>query len=725
MSQPDLPVGEVRADLVIDNKGTAAEVRKELEEVGVVADDELGKAGQSGGKEFDRGIKKSTKNTGRDVARQITDGIEREGIRLLPSKVTTELDRDNNVVRRWVTETVENTVQEINRAAGSGAFDKVGETFTTAIGAGFNVSGKSPLIALLIPVIGIIGELVGAAVQAVGALSSLVFIIPSLIGGAIAQIGVLMVAFQGLGQAIKGAFEAKNADELNKAVENLTPSAQEFVRSLLPLKYVWMGIRDVIQEGFFKALGTTLTDVIGMGKPLYTLLVNILPPLASQLGKTISLLLQFFASENFRSFLTILIDLTTKWLSSFSVSLYTLLDGLARIGTATAPFLEWFGGVFNAGITQFGEWLQQLASDKDFLQWLEDVKSDLASVWEVLKAAGYFLFQFIKNLDAAGGQQFLDELAKQLFMLAEFFNSDVGRKALEGLVNGIIALSRVFVGLVITIGAIIALLQFLAEVVSWYFSDEGLKSVGKDVLGFFTMVGKAILAFFTFIGEAITNFLTETVPKFLSDVGNAAANAVVTAVNAVGDAIAFIAGAIYNFGAMIGAWLGEQVTRFWNFVGEIINAIGNAFGNIWGTIYNAGQNIISALIAGIKSMFGPLANIASQAAGVFRDYLPFSPAKEGPLSGSGDPLIAGQKIIQRLATGIEMEAPILSDASANATSQINMGSGAVQMNFYGPTPSQSQAASIGGAAGNAFADALAARNTRLAVRSLGTAPALA
>jgi hypothetical protein len=719
VSQPDLPVGEVRADLVIDNKGTAAEVRKELEEVGTVADDELGKAGESGGKEFDRGIKKSTKNTGRDVARQVTDGIEREGIRLLPSKVTTELDRNNNVVRRWVTETVDNTVREINSAASSGGFDKVGETFTSAIGAGFNVSGKSPLIALLVPVIGIIGELVGAAVQAVGALSSLVFIIPSLIGGAIAQIGVLMVAFQGLGAAIQGAFQAKNADELNKALENLTPSAQEFVRSLLPLKYAWMGIRDLVQESFFKSFGSTLSDIISVGKPLYNLLTNILPPLSATLGRTLSLLFQFFASGSFINFINTLIYLTDKWLGSFAVSLYTLLDGLARIGTATAPFLEWFGGVFNAGITEFGEWLQTLANDKGFLVWLGDVKEDLAAVWEVLKAAGYFLFQFIKNLDEAGGQNFLKELAKQLVMLAEFFDSDIGRKALEGLINGIIALSRAFVGLVIIISSIIALLQFLAEVIGWFFSEEGFKAVGQDILGFFTMIGKAILAFFSFIGEAITNFLTETVPKFLSDVGNAAAEGVTALWNFITDIVVGIATGIYRVGGMIAQFFRAQGEAIWGFVQDIINAVANAFSNIWNTLYQAGRNMLDAVIAGIRSMFGPLADIAGQAVGIFRNFLPFSPAKEGPLSGSGDPMIAGQKIVQRLATGIEMEAPILSDASANAVSNVNMGAGAVQMNFYGPTPSAAQAAAVGGAAGNSLADTLAARNTRLAVRTLG------
>lgn len=720
MVQPSEPVGQLRADLVVDNSGTAAEVRRELEEVGVVADDELGKAGESSGKEFDRGLKKTTKNTGRDVARQVTEGIEREGIRLLPTKVTTELDRDNNVVRRWVTETAESAVREINSAASAGAFDKVGETFTTAIGAGFNVSGKSPLIALLIPVIGIIGELIGAAVQAVGALSSLVFIIPSLIGGAIAQIGTLIVAFQGLGKAIQDAFAAKNADELNKAVENLTPSAQTFVRSLLPLKEVWQGIRDAVQEGFFGQLGDQLTKTFGPNTPLANVLFNLLPGLAEVLGRTGKLVLQFFGGEHFLQFLTVLIGLTEKWAASFSVSLYTLLDGLAQLGVATAPFLEWFGGVFNAAITEFGTWLQKLSQDEGFLQWLQDVQEDLSKVWDVLQAAGYFLFQFVKNLDEAGGANFLSSLADQLVVLAEFFNSDVGRKALEGLINGLIILSNAFTGLIIIISSIIALIQFLAEVVAWFFS-EGFKKLASDIGDFFAFIGHGILEFFTFIGTAITTFLTETVPKFLSDVGNAAAEAVITAINFIGSIIAGIIRGMFEAAAAVLNFFRNIWNDITGFFSGLLDYVGNIFSNIGNVLYQAGRNLVQGLINGIRSMFGPIADVAGQAVGIFRNFVPFSPAKEGPLSGKGDPMIAGQKIIQRLATGIEMESPTLAAASANATSYVNMGAGAVQMNFYGPTPSAAQAAAVGGAAGSSLADALAARNTRLAVRTLGGA----
>ena len=127
----------------------------------------------------------------------------------------------------------------------------------------------------------------------------------------------------------------------------------------------------------------------------------------------------------------------------------------------------------------------------------------------------------------------------------------------------------------------------------------------------------------------------------------------------------------------------------------------------------------------MKSKFSALAGAIGDAAQIVRDHWPFSPAKEGPLSGSGDPMIAGQKIVQRIATGMDMEAPKLQEATTNAASNVLVGANAVQMNFYGATPTQQQAAGIGAAAGNSLADTIAQRNTRLAIRSIGSAAAAA
>jgi hypothetical protein len=100
-----------------------------------------------------------------------------------------------------------------------------------------------------------------------------------------------------------------------------------------------------------------------------------------------------------------------------------------------------------------------------------------------------------------------------------------------------------------------------------------------------------------------------------------------------------------------------------------------------------------------------------------RDNVPHSPAKEGPLSGKGDPLYSGQKIVQRLAAGMEMEAPMLRDAAAYATSNITFGPNSIQMRINGPMD-RDQARDAGEGVAEGIWGNLTNRNTRLAIRTL-------
>jgi hypothetical protein len=93
--------------------------------------------------------------------------------------------------------------------------------------------------------------------------------------------------------------------------------------------------------------------------------------------------------------------------------------------------------------------------------------------------------------------------------------------------------------------------------------------------------------------------------------------------------------------------------------GRIVGAIGNTAK----LLFNAGRNVISGLIDGIKSMFGSLGSAMRQAASTIRNYLPFSPAKVGPLSGSGAPYRSGQKIASELAGGMTAQLPTVRTAA--------------------------------------------------------------
>lgn len=69
-------------------------------------------------------------------------------------------------------------------------------------------------------------------------------------------------------------------------------------------------------------------------------------------------------------------------------------------------------------------------------------------------------------------------------------------------------------------------------------------------------------------------------------------------------------------------------------VSAVRNGISRAYGVITGyasQFYNAGRNVVSSIADGIGSALGKITKPVKDVAGKIRDFLPFSPAKEGPL----------------------------------------------------------------------------------------------
>lgn len=81
-------------------------------------------------------------------------------------------------------------------------------------------------------------------------------------------------------------------------------------------------------------------------------------------------------------------------------------------------------------------------------------------------------------------------------------------------------------------------------------------------------------------------------------------------------------------------------------------AIANAVTSIGQAMFDAGSNLLTRLAEGILSNVGSVTGVVGDVASAIRGFFPSSPAKEGPLSGAGDPLRAGARIGERLAAGM-------------------------------------------------------------------------
>jgi phage-related protein len=163
---------------------------------------------------------------------------------------------------------------------------------------------------------------------------------------------------------------------------------------------------------------------------------------------------------------------------------------------------------------------------------------------------------------------------------------------------------------------------------------------------------------------------------------------------------------ISRIASIAGSGLGRVVGFFTRLPGQIVRAVGN----LGSLLYDAGQNVVQGLINGIRSLISSVGSAMADIAGTIRAYLPFSPAKLGPLSGSGSPEISGEVIAQMIADGIQANVNLPARAMSNALAPLaptgavtrsaapqgavttvtdtNAGPGVtVNQNFLGPTTS--------------------------------------
>ncbi|MDI5965714.1 phage tail tape measure protein [Streptantibioticus silvisoli] len=87
-------------------------------------------------------------------------------------------------------------------------------------------------------------------------------------------------------------------------------------------------------------------------------------------------------------------------------------------------------------------------------------------------------------------------------------------------------------------------------------------------------------------------------------------------------------------------------------IGLIKSTILNALGGASSWLVAAGRNVINGLVSGIKSAVGSVTGAISSVTKEIKDHLPWSPAKKGPLSGSGSPQIGGRNIGMQIVAGL-------------------------------------------------------------------------
>lgn len=229
--------------------------------------------------------------------------------------------------------------------------------------------------------------------------------------------------------------------------------------------------------------------------------------------------------------------------------------------------------------------------------------------------------------------------------------------AIVALVAGIILLwkkSETFRTIVLAVWAAIKVAA--KGTIDWFMNTAVpfLKRVWDLIVAgvkFFVNIAVANFRLWQTVTAAVVNAIRSVVSTVWNAIGNII-RAAVDRVKATIEGIKIIVSRISTFFSQARAAVIDRVNALVAFVRSIPGRIVGALGNLGAILYSKGRSIIEGLINGIRSMFGAVANVARNIVGTITDFFPGSPAKEGPLSGSGYALYRGRHLVRDFASGV-------------------------------------------------------------------------
>ena len=471
-------IGRAEIEVHADTTPFPGEAKRGVERAFSDIDPSVKKTGEDWGESLSENLSRKLESEAPKVARDLEGALGRETVHQ-HIKVVPEYDKDQvRTVVHGIASELEQGLQS------SGIFNKIGSGIQDAIGAAFNVSGKSPLIALLVPVIGGIAALILAAVEAVYELSAALFTLPTILAAIIVQAGVLYLVFKSVAPVIGAVLAAKNADELKKALFGVAQPIADFAKSLIPIKEFFDVLGKSAAIEFFRGLGNVVSQIFNANnRTLFFGVLNV----AEALGKWFNVIGQAFARPTFTNFLKDLFTSIDHFLTTNGPYFAQFLDALFRFLDKMIGPANDLGAIIDLVLVKLGEFLDKLSTDPDFAAWLERLPEMLIDVGDAIIAILDLIKTLFKDIDEQGGAGFINNFTVAIKELTLIFQTDAGKMAIKGLIDLIELLGLAFFGLIVVFVSIIAFIEQVGKWLGWLGDRIGefIKWVGRgfDSLG--------------------------------------------------------------------------------------------------------------------------------------------------------------------------------------------------------------------------------------------------
>lgn len=413
------------------------------------------------------------------------------------------------------------------------------------------------------------------------------------------------------------------------ATQIITTLINAFAGILPQIITVGIGIITALLNGIVSALPVIIEAAMTIVNSLVEGIITILPMLLEVGLQIIMALLNAIVTA-----LPMLIEVGTQVITTLVTSFITLLPTLIEAGVQMLMALL-------AGIISILPLLIN-AAIQIVMALLGALISALPQIIEagiqLLMALIQGIISILPQLIEAAIQIITALIGGLIQMLPQII--EAGVKLLIGLIGGIVSVlpQLVSAGINLIVQLAAAIISQLPNLLA-----AGVKLIGALIQGILSLLGQLLTA-----GGRLISGLLSKITGFLGDMLSAGADLIGKLIDGIARGGRAIGGAIEDI--LTAAW--DKITSWFD------------------TFRNAGANLVGMIADGVSSAVHKVTDAIGSVVGKVRDFLPFSPAKVGPLSDL-DKLNFGGTISTGIYAGESRVQKAMSDLTGGLRASLN------------------------------------------------------
>lgn len=340
------------------------------------------------------------------------------------------------------------------------------------------------LSAVLVVLVGILGLALAILVPLVQTTQLFLTVIPGLATTALFAFGPLILIFTNLSDAIKAT--TKDADTFAEAIEDFGSQTRESLTSLRDLVQFFLGIRETMQEAFFRPINQAISDLnVNLGPTFRDGFIQVAEAAGRFAGSFISL----FDHPQAIPFFSALFDLAELGFDEIGDAGLNLLAAFANLINTSLPNVEEsIEGIANL-INGWADSINEFADDPNFQQTIDKWKEGFEDIRELTSEIFRLFGNLIRGFEE-DGIPVLEAITGAFENLNEFLESDRGEQFFDGLRIAAFITLTLISSIVIVLGTIITMLGVIEDLFSQDItvSIQELQETIGPILGIVTLI---------------------------------------------------------------------------------------------------------------------------------------------------------------------------------------------------------------------------------------------